>query len=822
MPGRRTAGSDRHAESAGNAYDRAATPVLALADDLAERGSWSDVPALLREARARIDRFGDTLHRAGLPAATLAPARLALGLVLDQAARSNEALPLHLWSPGAYRLLFEGEEMSPARLRDFANRADKAGPAFADTAAFLRRCLTRVEAASARTDAGAPESWGRLLAGAVLGFAALVLAWAVHTEWAFHRETAQAFAAEALSIGLDRPGAIADLGPRLDRMAAAVAGVERSLAKAPVRVFAGPLGFDAASRAREVQARTVRQHLPPVLAGAIETALASEGDSPALYDTVRAWDVLSGDGAWNPAYLQGWLTARRELLPDLQALAPHVGRLTPPFAQPPSPDPALLAQARVFAAETSEADRAWIELIRSPEMTALAPWRPSQVPGLAEIAVRRSGKPMTAAIPGAYTTRGWAYARDGGAAQAVEVARAVAARLYRDGLRTVAGSSAGVLARLQVETLATWRGFLDDLRVRRFDRRATAVRVSGLLARKPSPIALLLTQAWEEVGGTDRSRPRELQQRIAAGFGPMIQYVESGRLDEISALFASLNAALGARGASDDLITERLMGFQDRAASVAALRQAPPVVVQLVEDVLAQTAVPRAAQIASPFTQRWQAEVYDLCRRATEGRFPFDANGADADLADFAALFGGGGAIERFFVAEAQPYIDTSASPWRWLPEARFSGLSPESAELFEKAQAIRAGFFDDAGNFGATVTIAALAERGKAVVTLGGASAAVDARADAASLRWPGTQGAAGVSVAFAGQPASITEPGAWGFLRLLDGLRLRPRDQGQRFLVDLRSDAGRLFLELAFPSAANPVAGLSAARGFACPAAL
>ena len=42
------------------------------------------------------------------------------------------------------------------------------------------------------------------------------------------------------------------------------------------------------------------------------------------------------------------------------------------------------------------------------------------------------------------------------------------------------------------------------------------------------------------------------------------------------------------------------------------------------------------------------------------------------------------------------------------------------------------------------------------------------------------------------------------------------------QRFLVDVRTEAGRLFLEMAFPEPANPVAVRSLLRGFDCPARL
>ena len=42
------------------------------------------------------------------------------------------------------------------------------------------------------------------------------------------------------------------------------------------------------------------------------------------------------------------------------------------------------------------------------------------------------------------------------------------------------------------------------------------------------------------------------------------------------------------------------------------------------------------------------------------------------------------------------------------------------------------------------------------------------------------------------------LKEPGAWGLMHLLRPLRLRERDDGQRFLVDLRAGGGAAFLEI------------------------
>ncbi len=821
-----SAGASAGAGVGSGAYGRAAAPVLAIAEHLADLRKVGDLAQLQARVRTSLDRFSADLGNAGVPRPSIAPARLALGLVLDHAARGNRAIPVKDWGAAAHRLLFEGEEMSASRLRDFVRRAEGAGEGYAETAAFLQACLDRIEGGRARLNLPAPDSWGAMTATLVVGFLLLVVAWAGYKEWVFHSDTSRAFEAEFITFGLDRPGDIPDLVPRLDRLAGAVGRVEGSLEKLPIRLFAETFGFDALEHARSRQLEAVARYLPRELARAVDTALALEGDAGAAYDTLRAWDIMTGAAEWNAAWLSGWLSARASILPDQQGLAQHIPLLASMPGPLPPPDPELLAQARGFAAEAAEDERAWLELIRSEEMAEIDPWRTATaIPALADVAVRRSGLPIGTPIPGSLTARGWDRARESGAGLAVQRARAEARRMFGRDLPAMNDAPDRVLARLQAETLSAWRAFLADLRIRPFTGRDTAILVSGLLAQRDSLLGGLIAEVWREIGGTDRQRPHDLQLRIAAEFGPMILYAEQGRIREISALFAALNAALGATGATEELQLQKLMSVQDRAASISALRQAPGVVVQLVEDVLAQTSASHSDDLSNPLTKRWQTEVLDLCRQTTQGRYPFDPAGIDADLASFAALFGPGGAVDRYFRTAAEQYIDTTESPWRWKPDARFAGLSPEGAAYLQRALAIGQGYFGADGSQGTTVTMAALAERGRAIISVGGLSAAVDAASDEATFPWPGGDPGKGAEVAFQtgnGSNAQLAHPGPWGLLRLFDGVRLRERDGGRRYFADLRIEGARLFLEISFPGEANPVSLRRLLAGFECPATL
>jgi hypothetical protein len=337
-------------------YEQAAGPVLRMVDQLATiRGVEAQI--LVQRATEALDRFDAELERAGVQPSTVRPARYALGLLLDQTARKNRAVDVLLWGAGAHRLIFDGRDISAASLRDFIRKAGDAGQDFAGVKVFMERRLAVLEGSRTAFDRNLGAGWTGITLVLILAFVLMVAGWAGFVEWRFHRDLTRLFDAEALDIGLDRDAVMPDLPQRLTRLGEASGGVARAAEKAPIRLFAGLLGFDAAAHADGIYDAAVQKHLPGALARAVDSALAGEGESLPLYDTLRAWSVLSGQADWSPAYLAGWLTDRSGAMPDLQPLVPHVSRLRLPPGPLPQPDPELLAQARAFASEAPEPGR---------------------------------------------------------------------------------------------------------------------------------------------------------------------------------------------------------------------------------------------------------------------------------------------------------------------------------------------------------------------------------------------------------------------------------------------------------------------------------
>lgn len=802
---------------------RLAEPVLAYADRLPQVRGERQID-LLRHAATLLDRFEAGMQRAGIPAAAVPPTRAALALILDQKARANREIDVAHWGEHARRHLFDGRDISPADLTEVLRRIEGM-PQYAGIAAFLSACLKRLEGGRREFDTSpVAANWTGILSVLILAFALAVAGWMAWVEWRFHRDLAGAFTTRAIDIGLDRDGPFADLSTRLDALAREAENTAALRNKAPVNLFAGLAGHDAAIMAETTYQQALSRHLPRLMSAAVDRALATEGEPAAAYDTLRAWSILSGQADWQPAWLAGWAADRVTADPALQGLAPHLLRLAPPETPPPAPDAELLEQARSFAAEAAEPDRAYLELRRSAAVTALPVWQPeAAVPGLSTILRRKSGQPIETPIPGLYTQAGWEHARDFGAGLAVQAARDRAAQLFPAPPRPQNDTPDVLMDRLQDDTLARWSDYLADLRVREFTSPEASVLVSGELARRASPLEGLLREVWVQVGGADRRRSHPQQLRIAAEFGPVIQYVEAGRMQEIATLFAGLNVALGALDRDEETGQQRLMSVQDRAASVSTLGVAPRVVVQLVEDTLAQTGAAHADLLSNELTRRWQTEVLQTCIAVTNGRFPFAEGGGDADPRAVADLLAPGGLIDRFIKTRAVEMLDTSDTPWRWKPEARFEGLSPDSAIFLQRATEVGVGLFPD-GRLQARLTLSALAERGRAFVALGGAGGPVEATTDSLVLDWPGTAPDAGIEVTFTtGETeARLAEPGLWGLVRLLGPLRLRERDNGQRFLVDLRADTARLFLEITFDRPQNPLAQRNLMKDFTCPPVL
>lgn len=782
--------------------DRFAALARPLADLAAGAASSRapDAAALAAEARARTEAMEAAGLRAGVAAADLAAARAGLWALVDARARSNPALGERAWRRASRRHLPGIAALTPASLAARLAAAEAASKR--DLARLLRHCLQVVEATPPPARA---VRWG--LIGPV-ALVVVLVAWGGWAEWQFRQRIVAALP-EAPSGPV---GSAAETAQALDVLAAAVADAAAQSRASPLGLAPRLGRFSPAAEAKARYRAAAARLLPPFLAAGAGDSLARDGGSVALYDTLRTLDMLEGGPGWQAGFVAGWLEDRGG---PAAALAPHVSALAAAPGGLPPQDPELRAQARAIAAEGDRAAFAGLELARADAMRALPPLSLTDaVPGIDAALVRRSGLPMSAAMPGRLTAEGWAVAAGGAAATAAARAGAESARLL--GTAAPAPGVALVLDQLQRQTIDAWGALVADLRVRPFVDQPTALAVSGALSRRSSPLDALLRLVWREAGGADRSRDHTAQLRVAAAFGPAIRFVESGDSAALAGTFLALNGVLGEPDADPEGGRRQLMDIRTQAASLAALNRAPRLVVQIVEDVLAQAAASRGADEGHPAVRAWAATGAPACRAALEGVYPF-APGPDAGFAAVAGFLGPGGLLARFAAQELEGLLDRETVPWSWKPDAALAGFSPGSAAFVERALQVGAGLFPPGG---VMLHLSALAERGAPAVSLGGVTVAVTGSA-VADLAWPGPEPAKGAGVRFpaATAPAFREAPGAWGLLHLVDGLRPRARDDGRRFILDVHLGASRAFLDLAFDTPANPVAARLRTAGLVCP---
>ena len=802
-----------------NAYTAAARSVLDFADDI-ESFVHEGERSVLARACQLLDNFSAVLARDDLPDATIPPARYALAALIDRRVRQQQGVKLSSWGALAHKQLFDGRDMSAARIAEFHKTALDAGPNFAPLAAFLEQLRDR-DARGEQVTRHKRSHWGWSAFACVSLFVTALCGYATLLEYKFHAKILDGFRQDEISVGLDLNPQGAELASRLTQLRQAVFRVERAARSAPFRrVIRLPI-YDSETVAMQSYHDAVATYVPPALIAGLETEIATQGDGLKLYDALRVWAVLAGNVDWQPGFVTGWMKEVQNTL-GWYGFAQHVQALGGPIFDLSPSDTEIMDQARAFAAETSETDRVWLELKRAKGTRGLPHWIASErIAAAGGVLVRRSGLPLDTPVEGLFTQTGWDYARDFGIGIAVQQARRLTLSvLGTDGVQ--ANETPDLVAdRLHSETIAYWQSWLADIRVQPFNTRERAILVSGALAQKRNPLTQLLQEVWAQSGGTDRTRAHQQQLQLATTFGPMIQYVETGGMTQVGRLFSALNVALGSVDIDAERGAERLMTLQNRAKSINVLKSAPRIVVQITEDVLSQasSAHDEGSQ-GNSLTVAWQRNVYAVCRGALEGRYPF-TDGPDAALADVSVLLGPNGAILKFFQTYAAAYVDQSISPWRWKPEARFAGLEPESAAFFERAFAISQAMFDADGQMQTDMTLTALAERGTTTIALGGAGVPVRASGAVAQLNWPGPEPSRGVQVSFreATQGAQIDQAGIWGLHKMLDTFRLRFRDKGQRVLIDMRTKQGHVFVEVTLDRPNNPISGRGNLRGFACP---
>ena len=797
-------------------FAKLAKPVLDLGTYLGAARA-DDLEPLLNEAKTRLDTFEREAIKAGALDSSTAAARYGLLVILDGKGRNNPNVPLKRWSAGVHGTLFEGRDVSLNGLKDLHRKAAEAGGTFKPIGTFLQHCIDAAESSQAHTiPPNRSISKKALIGGALLVItaAAIGLLWMKNA--ASQRVTTQLDAPYRAVIS-QAASSPEQLAMRLDALLSATEAVK---AENEASLLGRLLFMNPVSEAEALYRDALRVTLPRVLNQSLQRSLSQEENPRRIYDSLRAMAILERKSPWSAGYLAGWADSGGIASDDLTYLADHIAQMEPLTAFNLALDTETLTIAREIALESTLEDRAYLELTRLDQVLALPDIvLTDRINGLESILIRRSNTPLSKPIPGLYSRAGWAISREKAATLALEKAKAESLTLLGDEA-TQPVSPALILSKLQTDTNTHWRQILDDLRVRPFDDQASSIRISGALGSPRNPLTDLFALLWAEVGGTDRTRTHKDQLAIAINFGPLIQYVEQGKMAEVSQLFSGLNVALATLSPGDQVSSRRLMDVNARARSISALSTAPIFVSQIVEDVLTQAAGATSDAIGNPVQLLWEQDGLAACRAVLTGRYPF-SEGDDADISAFRDLFGTGGILDRFERNHLTRLLDKGETNWRWTPEALFTGFSRDTAQFFQTAYTLREGLFGGDKSMDTELLITSLGQSGPTTLSIGGQTAPISNETPPVSYKWPGDQPRKGVEVAFTDSD-SLRHAGPWGLFRLLDTLRLRPREDGKRYRIDFKGTSGRLFVDIEFETAINPVSLRPLLKDLTCPAKL
>ena len=393
-------------------------------------------------------------------------------------------------------------------------------------------------------------------------------------------------------------------------------------------------------------------------------------------------------------------------------------------------------------------------VVASPEAGREPSWRLADHAGpVAEgVLTRRSGQPLSAGIPGIYTSAGF---YDAFLPLLPQVADAVAADgwvLDQQAAAAPAGSDASLKLQREASALYAqefalrWDQMIGDITIRPMRTVDDSLRTLNTLAAPTSPIRLLLVAAAQE---TKLERPPAPEDAAPAGDGA----AQPGKVppSKLEALFRPQTAADTPEGIARRYLNDHFQSLHqlvDVPPNSQADAQAPidsairdlgglyrslsemqglggagslqkgdqaAVAIRQIEAGASSLPEPIRQWILGvsrtssdlsitgakrQLTSVWSSGPGALCQRATEGRYPFSPGSAqDVPLSDFARLFGRNGAIDSFFAENLAPFVDMSEGSWKVRPTGNVDfRLDRGTLAQFQRAAAIRDSMFQDAG----------------------------------------------------------------------------------------------------------------------------
>ncbi|WP_295076547.1 type VI secretion system membrane subunit TssM [Tabrizicola sp.] len=652
--------------------------------------------------------------------------------------------------------------------------------------------------------------------------------------------------------------------------------------------YIGPTAQSELTEAQRIAYdRGLRNILEPRMVAMLEATMWRQIRDPEyLLGALKIYYMMTGLAPYDREFAAQWwqdqlpLNAPTDPFPTEAALEHQLAAIDRMGSeeQKIAPDNALVQQALQSICTIPLAARAYSALISDPTVSALPEWVPAEKagPNATRVLTRISEKTLRVGLPGAFTYDGFhttvlPLIPEVAATAALDQA-VFAGGCAESSDASVATLETDILKLYQDDFIAQWNGFLRDIRLAPITDLPTATANMKDLASPDSTLRRLVRAVVDEVDLT-RVIPEEegsaatdgVVKKATAKLGKVGKLLKAGNKlatstggiegpppgTDIALHFAPLKAAIeevdGLPPLLDDVglqldgLAKELAsamnspdpeatllargGLGELTGAVAnAARALPDPLDDWVAGIAGDTIAVTRDAVISQLNDRWRADVYDFCVKATEGRYPFDeASAIDVNVADFRELFAPGARIDKFVTDNLLTYIDTTVKPWAW--RADF-GLDGSLLAPFERARSIRDGLFP--GGSGPVMAFTLEAKDltpNAASVTLnvdGQALTYLNAATRPMPMTWPGPDGTNLISLSF--QPADGTgelltsETGSWAWLRLIRKGRLSATDLPEVFRLSLGLSGFSANFELRAASVDNPF-DLKMFGNFKCP---
>jgi type VI secretion system protein ImpL len=706
--------------------------------DARRRGLVLGFPAQLETLRPRVIRFleGAFLH-GGEPVGALRGFYLASGV--------QQGAPLD-------RLLGE-----VAQVFDQAPSAQGQGQG---RAYFLNRLLTEViipEAGLVQDDPTARARRRTALIGGLVGVGAVVLLTLVL--WAVSFTGNRGLQGKALAAATNAKAELQAEGVDLVEVKASDPDLEQTLAVLRAlrnipggyedrvshhRPITQTFGLYQSGQAREAEQAYLqglqRILLPRVLLRLEAFMQEHKSDPLALYEALKVYLILGGQGPWDPDAVKSWVEADwanslypgADRLPEREELGKHLEAMLSqgqpssvwPDRQTPL-DGGLIITTRQTVQTLSLGDRAYA-ILRQKALSQGAPWSAAAV--LDAGSVRAFANPdavLHMSVPFFYTRGGYDKAYLAGLPLVQEDLQKDSWVMGSDAstvaIRSqMAGVSTSVAAAYARDYIAAWQGVIKALAPANYFADPTAF---AAFTGTPSPLKILLLEvkknttftggasglpgasllagvnkavsSAEKLGGVGAAGSTvDAAQQITLAFKDVDAYADKGVDDFVSSVKTAFVANTTAAGAGGGLAATATQG--QMATAVGDLKTkaltAPPMLQAFATSAAEGGTKAQVTAAQGAVADAYKQQLAPVCQATVTDRYPFIEEAAsDAAVSDMLRVFGANGAFDNFTRDRLGPLLDRVGPVWRWnVQDPVGAALDPPAAEDFQKADAIK------------------------------------------------------------------------------------------------------------------------------------